>query len=360
MCGRTWSGRTTPSPSSPRRRSTPSTPTSSSVPAGSGKRAAARAFAALLLSAGSEGEDAERHVRLALAETHPDLHIVEATTAQGRIDAPTARQVVKQAALSPAEGSRKVLVLEDFHLIDQFGAILLKYVEEPPASTFFVILAEDVPPELVTIASRSVRIDFGPVPLAAVIERLVAEGVDRAARRVRRGGGRRRSRPGPAAGDRRALRRAGRGAAGDARPAERDRVPGPPRSPARSRRSSTTRRPSSTLATSEEAAELEERIERYGQRGSGKKDIQDRHKREVRRHRTAELRLALATFAGVYRDALIDARHPAEVVDGHPPHRGRRPCRSSASRTSRCSCRPSSPSSRPSTPSPWGPPRALR
>ncbi len=53
-----------------------------------------------------------------------------------------------------------------------------------------------------------------------------------------------------------------------------------------------------------EAAELEERIERYGQRGSGKKDIVDRHKREVRRHRFAELRLALAIFAGVYRDAL--------------------------------------------------------
>jgi DNA polymerase-3 subunit delta' len=60
--------------------------------------------------------------------------------------------------------------------------------------------------------------------------------------------------------------------------------------------------------------ELEERIERYGQRGSGKKDIQDRHKREVRRHRTAELRLALATFAGVYRDALATTRRPLDVV----------------------------------------------
>ncbi len=283
-------------------------------PGGSGKRAAARAFAALLLSAGSEGEDAERHVRLALAETHPDLHIVEATTAQGRIDAPTARQVVKQAALSPAEGSRKVLVLEDFHLIDQFGAILLKYVEEPPASTFFVILAEDVPPELVTIASRSVRIDFGPVPLAAVIERLVAEGVDppRAA-----------SVAAAAAGD---LDRA-RLLATDERFAVRaDALRAMP-----GRLNGTGARAAEIAGEvkaliddaqavidarhEREAAELEERIERYGQRGSGKKDIQDRHKREVRRHRTAELRLALATFAGVYRDALIDARHPAEVVD---------------------------------------------
>src|SRR5690606_14653578 len=101
-------------------------------PAGSGKRAAARAFAALLLSAGSEGEVAERHVRLALAEAHPDLRIVEPSTANGRMDVDTARSIVKQAALSPAEGDRKVLVLEDFHLIDRFGAILLKYVEEPP------------------------------------------------------------------------------------------------------------------------------------------------------------------------------------------------------------------------------------
>jgi DNA polymerase III subunit delta' len=283
-------------------------------PGGSGKRAAARAFAALLLSAGSEGEDAERHVRLALAETHPDLHIVEATTAQGRIDAPTARAVVKQAALSPAEGSRKVLVLEDFHLIDQFGAILLKYVEEPPASTFFVILAEDVPPELVTIASRSVRIDFGPVPLVAVIDRLIAEGVDPA---------RAATVADAAAGD---LDRA-RLLATDERFAVRAEalraMPG---------RLNGTGARAAELAGEvkaliddaqtvidarheQEAAELEERIERYGQRGSGKKDIQDRHKREVRRHRTAELRLALATFAGVYRDALIDARHPAEVVD---------------------------------------------
>ncbi|MFZ6004126.1 MAG: hypothetical protein ACOYXM_09355 [Actinomycetota bacterium] len=284
-------------------------------PSGSGKRAAARAFAALLLSAGSTGEDAERHVRLALAEAHPDLRVIEPTTAQGRMDVDTARTIVKQAVLSPAEGDRKVLVLEDFHLIDRFGAILLKYVEEPPASTFFVILAEDVPPELVTIASRAVRIELGPIPLEAVIEQLVADGVEpeRAA-----------SIAAAATGD---LDRA-RLLASDERFALRaaalQEMPG--------RLDGTGARAAELAAEVKaliddaqdvidarhvtEAKDLQERIERYGQRGSGKKEIEDRQKREVRRHRTAELRFALATFASVYRDALPTASHPDRVVAG--------------------------------------------
>ncbi len=283
-------------------------------PAGAGKRAAARAFAALLLAEGSVGEEAERHVRLALAESHPDLRVIEPTTAQGRIDAGTAREIVKQAALSPAEGDRKVLVLEDFHLIDRFGAILLKYVEEPPPSTFFVILAEDVPPELVTIASRAVRVDLGPIPLAAIADRLVAEGVDpeRAA-----------SIAAASTGD---LDRA-RLLATDARFAIRaDALRAMPH-----RLDGTGARAAELAAEvkaliddaqdvidarhAAEAAELAERIERYGQRGSGKKDIEDRQKREVRRHRTAELRFALATFAAVYRDALPAAHHADRIVD---------------------------------------------
>ena len=282
-------------------------------PSGSGKRAAARAFAALLLSAGTEGDEAERHQRLALAEAHPDLHVVEATTAQGRIDAKTAREIVRQAVLSPAEGERKVLVLEDMHLIDQWGAILLKYVEEPPASTYFVVLAEDVPPELVTIASRSVRVAFGPVPLADLIARLEADGIpEPIAESVASAAG----------GD---LDRA-RILATDPRFAVRVEALG-----AMPGRLNDTGARAAELAAEikaliddaqaaidarheREVAELQERIERYGQRGSGKADIERRHKQEVRRHRTAELRLALATFAGVYRDALATARHPEEIV----------------------------------------------
>lgn len=284
-------------------------------PSGSGKRAAAQAFAALLLAEGSEGEAAERHARLALAESHPDLHVVVPTTAQGRIDSASAKAIVQQAALSPAEGARKVLVLEDFHLIDKFGAILLKYVEEPPPSTFFVILAEDVPPELVTIASRSVRIDLGPVPLVLVVERLVAEGVaaDRAEVVAA-----------AAAGDLDRARLLATDERFAVRAAALAAMPG--------RLDGTGARAAELAAEVKaliddaqavidarhavEVEELQARIEQYGQRGSGKKDLDDRHKREVRRHRLAELRFALATFAGAYRDALADARHPDRVVAG--------------------------------------------
>jgi DNA polymerase-3 subunit delta' len=206
-------------------------------------------------------------------------------------------------------------VLEDFHLIDKFGAILLKYVEEPPPSTFFVILAEDVPPELVTIASRSVRIDFGPVPLGAVVARLESEGIspDRAPAVAS-----------AAAGD---LDRA-RLLATDDRFAVRARALAevPNRLDGTGARAAELAAEVKALIDDAQAAiderpageqaELQERIERYGQRGSGKKDLEDRHKREVRRHRTAELKFALATFASVYRDALPDARHPERVVAG--------------------------------------------
>ncbi len=54
-----------------------------------------------------------------------------------------------------------------------------------------------------------------------------------------------------------------------------------------------------------EADELQARIERLGERGSGRKELEDRHKRELRRHRTDELRFGLATLTGAYRDRLV-------------------------------------------------------
>ena len=71
-----------------------------------------------------------------------------------------------------------VLILHDFHLVaDAAAAKLLKTIEEPPASTRFVIVAESLPTNLVTIASRCVRLDFHAIADEVIAERLIAEGV---------------------------------------------------------------------------------------------------------------------------------------------------------------------------------------
>jgi DNA polymerase-3 subunit delta' len=55
----------------------------------------------------------------------------------------------------------------------------------------------------------------------------------------------------------------------------------------------------------DEASALEARVAATGERGSGRKQLEERHKRELRRHRTDELRTGLSVVAGTYRDALV-------------------------------------------------------
>ena len=67
-----------------------------------------------------------------------------------------------------------------------------------------------------------------------------------------------------------------------------------------------------------EAAELQHQMEELGERGSSQKRLEERHKRELRRHRTDEIKIGLATVAATYRDALVGGRvrQPSVAVDG--------------------------------------------
>ncbi len=275
-------------------------------PAGSGKRAAAVAFAAVLLAADavSRGADPERAIVLAKAEGHPDLLVFEPEGAS--LSVGDAEQITRAASRSPVEGRRKVLVLTEFENVAQAGPALLKTIEEPPESTIFVVLAEEVPPELVPIASRAARIDLGAVPEAAIVDRLVADGAapDTA-----------RSAASAAGGD---LRRArlligdrSLGVRRDAWASIPTRLDGTGATAAHLvdevvAHIDAAQEPLDDRQAAERD-ELQARIEIYGQRGSGVKDLEKRHKREIRRHRTAELRFGLATMAATYRDRLATA-----------------------------------------------------
>ena len=279
-------------------------------PPGTGKRAAARAFAASLLCPDG-GCGSCRDCRLALAGEHPDLIVFEPKG--DRLLVGEAAEIVRAASRSPAEGRRKVLVLTRFHRIEQFGAMLLKSIEEPPESTVFVVVADDVPPELVTIASRCVRIDFVPVPIDLVVERLVAEGVEPDVAR---------SAADASAGN---LERARLLASDPDLAARRDawhRVPerlddtGAAVASAVDELMAMIDAAAAPLRArhAEEAAAVQARIEQYGERGSGRKELEDRHKRELRRHRADELRFGLATLAVRYRDAAASSPRPAPMI----------------------------------------------
>lgn len=286
-------------------------------PPGAGKRALARAFAGRLLAAGSTGADAERHVRLALNEHHPDLRVVvpEGMTFR-RVDA---EALAHHATLSPVEGNRKVVVgVGCESMEDEAAGYLLKAVEEPSPSTVFVLLATEVEPELVTIASRCVRIHLHPLAERVIVDKLVAEGVDSAAAgtAARAAGGDLERARTLATDDRLSLRHKawcelpsrldGTGHQAWTLVAEVSTMIDEALGPLQERQAA-------------EVTALEEEIERYGLRGGAKKDLEARHKREVRRFRSAELRFGLATLAATYRDALVvDApgRDPGRIVDG--------------------------------------------
>jgi len=271
-------------------------------PPGSGKLAAARGLAAALLCPDG-GCGSCNACRRALAGTHPDLVTVERTGAA--LDVDDAREITTRAQRRPLESARQVLLVPDVHLASKAAPALLKTVEEPPPSTVFILLADDLPAGLATIVSRCVQVPFVAVASRVVEEWLVGRGVaaDVAADVAAAAGGNL---------DRARLLAEDPGF--DARRHRWRSVPG---------------RLDGTGATAvlvadellgladgaidplrehhaHELAALEEQAEAVGARGiPGRKAVDDRHKREERRWRTDDLRMGLAALADAYRDRLV-------------------------------------------------------
>jgi DNA polymerase-3 subunit delta' len=143
-------------------------------PAGHGGLAAAHGFAAALLCAqGGCGECGA--CRGALAGRDPDLHFIHRTGAA--LSVPDVQRLVSLAQRRPLQAARQVVVVTDVHLGGRAAPALLKTLEEPPGATVFVLLADHVTPDLATVASRCVEIDFPPVPRARIVQWLAGRGV---------------------------------------------------------------------------------------------------------------------------------------------------------------------------------------
>jgi len=284
-------------------------------PAGTGKRQAARAFSAAVQSQLFVGDQVgrDRQLRLALADKHPDVEIYEPDGPQLLVKA-VKESIIPSVFRKPADGPRRIIVIDRFHDANAAAAIaLLKTVEEPPPNAIIILLGESVPVEHVPLASRCAKIEFPPLSRQDLAGWMSDHGVapDRADELIE-----------ASAGDLRRLELlvddpgfAERSALWLSLPTT---IDGTGATAGRLVRELTTMMgAASEPLVARHALELEEldaREEMLGTRGSGRSGVDARHKRELRRLRVDEFRFGLRALAVQYSQALANGGG-REIVD---------------------------------------------
>ncbi len=180
-------------------------------------------------------------------------------------------------------------------------AARLRFYERLADSEMFLLLSEEVPDSHITVASRCVRVDLPPLTDEVVSEALKADGVpsDRATELAEAAAG--------------SLSRAqllaqdpafyGRRNAWRTVPSRLDGT-GAAVAVVVEEMRALIDEAQAPLVTRHavELEELTEREEAFGTRGSGRRTLVERQRREVRRFRDDELRFGLATISRSYRD----------------------------------------------------------
>ena len=272
---------------------------------GCGKDLAARAFASLLISGTDDPLD--RANDLIMRGAHPDVHEVRREGASILVD--QAEDVIRMATTTAVEGRRKVIIMHEVNLMHPTAIVrLLKTIEEPAEGIHLVLLADAMVDTLVTIASRCFTVHFGLLTDDEIISALIHGGVNETTARA------------AASSAHGSLERA-RLLATDTQLVHR-----------RERFANIPRRVDGTGATvaaiveevlglideageplerrhEQEIAQFEANMAAMGVKRGGRKALEDRHKREIRRHRTDELRAGLVEVASVYRDELLSNPH---------------------------------------------------
>jgi DNA polymerase-3 subunit delta' len=250
-------------------------------PEGCGKDEAARAFAAQLIT-GSDNATSREAV-LIMRGSFSD--VIEVLREGAAVDKDEAEAIIRLATTTPTESKVKVVIVHEVHLMrDSAAARLLKTIEEPSEKVVFILLADQLVPSLATINSRCVVVQFAANN--ANRERLLANDPQFAHRQEAFA-----SIP---------YKLDGSGATVALivdeifELIEQATVP-------------------LIAEQKKELDELEARVSLTGERGSGRKALQDRHKRQLRKFNTDELRSVLSTIAGTYHALIIsDTQFPDE------------------------------------------------
>jgi DNA polymerase-3 subunit delta' len=276
-------------------------------PRGSGKAAAARAFAAELLAEGGPDPDDARRRALLDPSPHPDLVWLRPPGAQHLVEE-VRESVIRASSLSPAEGGRRVFVIEEAEdLRDESQNALLKTLEEPASFAHLILVCSEPEQLSETIVSRCAPVEFGPLSPEAVLETLGA-GEEAAAAARLSGGDLQLARLLLGEGGT-ALRAAAERAARSVR------SPDPAPEPWRELLELASEAGAEAGAAEERRLlEEAEATSRRGRRGKLTREATEQVRRTERRARTQALDLGLALCCDWYRDLAAVAAGADEVV----------------------------------------------
>ena len=242
-------------------------------PEGCGKDEAARAFAAQLIT-GSDNA-ASREADLIMRGSFSD--VIEVLREGAAVDKDEAEAIIRLATTTPTESKVKVVIVHEVHLMrDSAAARLLKTIEEPSEKVIFILLADQLVPSLATINSRCVVVQF--VANNVYRERHLANDPHFAHRQE--------------AFAQIPYKLDGSGATVAQVVDEIFELIEQATAPL-------------IAEQKKELEDLEARVSLTGERGSGRKALQDRHKRQLRKFNTDELRSGLSTIAGTYHSLIV-------------------------------------------------------
>ena len=242
-------------------------------PEGCGKDEAARAFAAQLITGSNNATS--READLIMRGSFSD--VIEVLREGAAVDKDEAEAIIRLATTTPTESKVKVVIVHEVHLMrDSAAARLLKTIEEPSEKVIFILLADQLVPSLATINSRCVVVQF--VANNAYRGRLLANDPQFAHRQE--------------AFAQIPHKLDGSGATVAQVVDEIFELIEQATAPL-------------IAEQKKELEDLEARVTLTGERGSGRKALQDRHKRQLRKFNTDELRSGLSTIAGTYHALIV-------------------------------------------------------
>lgn len=140
---------------------------------GVGKRSLALALTAWLLCT-EDGDDACGQCascRQVTAGSHPDFQLIVVPASKKEIGVDRSREVKRFMQLRPLRGTLKVAVVDDAHMLTVAAQnALLKTLEEPPAHSLLILVADNPDALLPTVRSRCQRVQFAPLPTDTVVD----------------------------------------------------------------------------------------------------------------------------------------------------------------------------------------------